>query len=207
MTLTFPDRSFDGHIFDCDGTIVDSMPLHYEAWCAALEAHNAPYVFTELQFYQWAGRTETDVVAELNQIHGGNVDPVDAVRSKQHWFREHLHQLKSVPAVEAVVRQMAAEGKQISVASGSEMMIVEPELEVVGLRDLFTVIVTPERVKHGKPAPDMFLLAAKEMGVAPEDCLVYEDGQSGLDAAAAAGMDTVFIPSAADRLAELEGDR
>ncbi|MGD9749273.1 MAG: HAD family hydrolase, partial [Verrucomicrobiales bacterium] len=74
--------------------------------------------------------------------------------------------------------------------------LVEPELIHVGLRSCFEIIITPADVKRGKPAPDMFLLAAERMGVAPEQCLVFEDGQAGLDAAKAAGMETVFVPSA-----------
>ncbi len=206
MKIDLPDREFAGHIFDCDGTIVDSMPLHFRAWTAAFEAHHSPYVFSELEFYQSAGMTETDVVAQLNAKHGADLDPEAVVKSKLSWFREHMHELQSVAAVEAIIRQVAEEGKAMSVASGSKLIIVEPELEIVGLRDLFSIIVTPEFVERGKPAPDMFLLAASKMGVSPEDCLVYEDGNSGIQAAEAAGMTSVYIPTADERLRSWKDD-
>ena len=194
MTLNLPEREFEGHIFDCDGTVVDSMPLHYRAWVAALDEQNAPFEFTEDYFYGSAGIAEADVTRTLNSEHGTNLDPDRLVKFKQDWFIAHMEELKSVAAVEAVVRDVAEKGKKLAVASGSELVIVEPELEIVGLRSFFEIIVTPEFVERGKPAPDMFLLAAEKMGVAPKDCLVYEDGNSGLKAAEAAGMDAVFVP-------------
>jgi HAD superfamily hydrolase (TIGR01509 family) len=81
----------------------------------------------------------------------------------------------------------------MSVASGSEEHTVRACLEAIGILDLFQTIITPRDVEKGKPAPDMFLLAAQRMGVAPQECLVFEDGQSGLDAAKAAGMEAVFV--------------
>lgn len=195
MTLDLPDREFAGHIFDCDGTVVDSMPLHYHAWVAALQAHKAPFEFTQDYFYKSAGVAEADVTRRLNAEHGSDLDPEGVVKTKQEWFFEHMHELKSVAAVEEIVRKLAEAGTPISVASGSELCVVEPELEIVGLRDCFEIIVTPEFVEHGKPFPDMFLLAAEKMNVAAADCLVYEDGQSGIDAAAAAGMTSVYVPS------------
>ncbi|MDB6118587.1 MAG: yqaB 1, partial [Verrucomicrobiaceae bacterium] len=81
----------------------------------------------------------------------------------------------------------------MAVASGSEEPTVRACLIATGILDLFDTIVTPRDVARGKPAPDMFLLAAERMGVNPKDCLVFEDGQSGLDAAKAAGMETVFV--------------
>ena len=204
MKLDLPNRSFAGHIFDCDGTVVDSMPLHFRAWTAGFEAHNAPYVFTEQRFYGWAGMTEVDVVARMNEEHGADLDPESVVETKEVWFKDHLHELKAVPVIEETIRRLAADGVPISVASGSKISVVEPELKVVGLLDFFDIIVTPELVKNGKPAPDMFLLAAEKMGIAPADCLVYEDGKSGLIAAEAAGMASVYVPTADERLAELE---
>ncbi|MFT5470473.1 MAG: HAD superfamily hydrolase (TIGR01509 family) [Verrucomicrobiales bacterium] len=203
MKLDFPPGDFAGHIFDCDGTVVDSMPLHFHAWIAALEAHDAPFEFTEQYFYAAAGLAEADVTRRLNAEHGANLDPEGIVKSKNEWLVAHIPEMKSVPAVEAIVRKLAAEGVPIAVASGSKLRIVEPELEVVGLRDLFEIIITPEFVERGKPFPDMFLLAAEKMGVAPEKCLVYEDGQSGIDAATAAGMAHVYVPTGDARLAEL----
>ncbi len=203
MDLNFPPGDFTGHIFDCDGTVVDSMPLHYRAWLAALKEHGAPFEFTEPYFYGSAGIAEADVTRNLNREHGSNLDPDGVVRSKQRWFRQHMHELQPVAAIAAIIERLASLETPMAVASGSELVIVEPSLEIVGLRHHFDIIVTPELVERGKPAPDMFLLAAERMGVPPSSCLVYEDGQSGIQAAEAAGMSSVFVPTAEARLAEL----
>ena len=191
--LQLPDRDFAAFIFDCDGTLVDSMPLHYIAWCESLAAHNAPFDFTEERFYGFAGVREQDTVMILNQEYGASIDPDSVAHEKSLRFMKHLPEIKEVRPVAEVARQWFGR-LPMSVASGSEPETVHACLTTTGLLSLFQTIITPRDVKRGKPAPDMFLLAAERMGVKPEDCLVFEDGQSGLDAAKAAGMASVFIP-------------
>lgn len=193
MQLQIPDYPFKGFIFDCDGTLVDSMPLHYVAWTETLKQHEAPFVFSEDEFYGSAGMKEQDVVRGLNAKHGTNLDPVSVDELKMEIFRLRIPELKGVQPVVDIAKSLY--GKfPLAVASGSAEPTVRASLEATGLIDLFPIIITPERVKHGKPAPDMFLLAAELMGVPPSECLVFEDGQKGLDAAEAAGMQAVFIP-------------
>jgi len=195
MTLDLPDRDFEGYIFDCDGTLVDSMPLHYRAWTASFEHHGAPWKWTEDEFYANAGVPDRVTTMELNERYGANIDPDSVHDWKVEWYSQHLSSLQPVKAVADLAKKYAEKGKHISVASGSDLSIVEPSLEVIGLRDLFDIVITPALVERGKPAPDMFLLAAEQMGVAPEHCLVFEDGQAGIDAATAAGMASVFVSS------------
>ncbi|MAS96035.1 MAG: haloacid dehalogenase [Verrucomicrobiales bacterium] len=195
MTLDLPDREFAGYIFDCDGTLVDSMPLHYRAWTASFEHHGAPWNWSEDEFYASAGVPDRVTVGKLNEEYGANIDPDDVHAYKLEWYSSSLHELSPVAAVESIARELHAQGKKISVASGSDLSIVQPSLEVTGLIEMFDIIITPADVERGKPAPDMFLLAAERMGVAPEHCLVFEDGQAGIDAANAAGMASVFVPS------------
>ena len=104
-------------------------------------------------------------------------------------------ELKPVAAVEEQVRKCIDTGIPIAVGTGSDISIVEPSLKCTGLWDYFPIdlIITPKQVKRGKPEPDIFLLAADRIGVAAEKCLVFEDGQSGLDAAEKAGMQSVFV--------------
>lgn len=193
MLLQIPDYPFQGFIFDCDGTLVNSMPPHYVAWTEALKAHEAPFIFTEDEFYAHAGMKEQDVVRMLNAKHGTNLDPVSVDELKMEIYFHRIPELQEICAVTEVAR--AFHGRiPMAVASGSAEPVVRASLKATGLLDLFPVIVTPERVKHGKPAPDMFLLAAELMGVPPAECLVFEDGQKGLDAADAAGMRWVFVP-------------
>jgi HAD superfamily hydrolase (TIGR01509 family) len=90
----------------------------------------------------------------------------------------------------------AAHGRiPLAVASGSDAAIVHESLRIIGIHDLFAAIITPADVARGKPAPDMFLHAAHLMGVPPAECLVFEDGQLGVEAAQAAGMQYVFVPT------------
>ena len=195
MTLDLPDREFAGYIFDCDGTLVDSMPLHYRAWTASFEHHRAPWRWSEDEFYANAGVPDRITTMELNERYGANVCP-DAVHDyKVEWYSRHVADLKPVEEVAALARRYHAEGRRIAVASGSDLSVVEPSLEATGLRELFDIVITPALVEHGKPAPDMFLLAAEKMGVPPGDCLVFEDGLAGIEAADAAGMASVFVPS------------
>lgn len=191
--LEIPNRPFAAYIFDCDGTLVDSMPIHYVCWIEALRLNGADYPFTEEEFYSYAGVPEADTVRILNELHGVNIDPEAVVRSKAELFLKRIPEIQRInPVADYAIK---LHGKfPISVASGSESHIVHACLGNTGLLDLFPIIITPEKVKRGKPAPDMFLLAAERMGVEPKDCLVFEDGRSGLEAAAAAGMEAVFIP-------------
>lgn len=192
--LQIPDQPFSAIIFDCDGTLVDSMPLHYKAWVAALDAHGATFPFTEDYFYSKAGVREQDVVKLLNAEHGTDVDPEAVANYKAELFEKIIPQVSEIRPVAEYARSMY--GKlPLSVASGSEEHIVRGCLKANDLLHLFNeIIITPRLVAKGKPAPDMFLLAAERMGVRPEECLVFEDGQSGIDAAKAAGMNWVYVP-------------
>ncbi len=195
MTLDLPHEDFEGFIFDCDGTLVDSMPLHYRAWNASFAHHGAPWLWTEDEFYASAGVPDRVTVMELNERHGAALDPDSVYEFKAGWYSRHLHELTPVAAVAALARRYREEGRRISVASGSDLSIVAPSLDVAGLGGLFDIVITPADVLRGKPSPDMFLLAAERMGVAPSNCLVFEDGQPGIAAAEAAGMQWVFVPS------------
>ena len=195
MILDLPERDFDGYIFDCDGTLVDSMPLHFKAWSASFVHHGAPWEWTEDEFYANAGVPDRITVMELNERFDADLCPDSIHEFKAEWYARHLHEIEAVAAVADLARRYHAEGRRISVASGSDISLVVPSLERVGLLELFDIIITPADVKHGKPAPDMFLLAADRMAVAPESCLVFEDGQAGIDAANAAGMASVFVTS------------
>lgn len=191
--LEIPQRPFAAYIFDCDGTLVDSMPIHYVCWLESLRLNGATYPFTEEEFYSFAGVPEIDTVRILNEQHGVNIDPHAVVSRKAEIFLKRIPEIRRINPVADFALQV--HGKHpIAVASGSEAHIVHACLSNTGLLDLFPVIITPENVKRGKPAPDMFLLAAERLGVDPKDCLVFEDGRSGLEAAAAAGMEAVFIP-------------
>lgn len=194
--IAFPTRRFGGYIFDCDGTLADSMPVHYQAWCRALEAFQAPYHLDEATYYSWAGVSTPGVVERLNALHGGSLDPLAVAHHKEDLYLELLPTVKPIREVADFARDIART-HPVAVATGGWRRVASRTLELVGLGDTFPILITPEDVTHGKPAPDMFLLAAERMGVPAAECVVFEDGPPGIAGARAAGMEVVIIPSPA----------
>ena len=191
MQLEIPAGPFRAYIFDCDGTVVDSMPLHYRAWKAALAEWNCD--FPEDLFYSWGGKPVRNIIADLNQIYSLTM-PIDPLAIRKEAL--YLAQLPSLKAIPEVVEHITAQHGRIplAVASGSRKDSVVGSLTTVGLLDKFETIVSAGDYIHPKPAPDCFLLAAERLGIAPKDCLVFEDTQLGIQAATAAGMASVLVP-------------
>lgn len=187
-------REFGGYIFDCDGTLADSMMVHHRAWQAALALHGAPIDFGWELFTSRAGMTVPATVRELNAQFGLSLDPELVAASQRAEYERFLPSVQPIVDVVDLARRVAVE-RPVSVASGGERRIIDRTLDLLGLRQTFSVVVTAEDVTHGKPAPDMFLLAAERMGVAPADCVVFEDAVLGLEAARRAGMASVLVRS------------
>jgi HAD superfamily hydrolase (TIGR01509 family) len=191
MKLTLPAGDFKAYLFDCDGTIVDSMPLHYIAWTKALAEYGCTD-FTEEFFYSLGGYPIPAVVEKINQRDGLSIPiPAFMVRYDEIYF-SLLPELKAVPEVLAEIRRTHG-NIPFAVVSGSIRDSVVKSLTAVGILDLFDTLVCAGDYQHGKPAPDPFLLAAERLGVAPKDCLVFEDAEAGIQAATAAGMASVRI--------------
>jgi len=191
-----PAGAFRAYLFDCDGTIADSMPLHYIAWKTALGEWGC--TFDEKLFYSWGGRPAREIIAKLNEMHGLAM-PVEAVAEhKEELFFELLPQLKAIPEVLEIIK--AEHGRiPFAVVSGGRRESVIKALSALHLMDFFEIIICSEEYAHGKPAPDCFLLAAERLGVAPADCLVFEDTDLGIEAATAAGMASVKVPAPWER--------
>lgn len=191
MSLKLPAGLFSAYLFDCDGTIADSMPLHYLAWKKALAEWNCP--FDVRLFYAWGGMPVVEIVSLLNRRHGLNM-PVERVGSrKESFYIEQIPQLKAIPEV---VEHIDAQHGRIpfAVVSGSTRESVTASLSSLKLLDTFNLLVCAGDYKNGKPDPEAFLLAAAKLGVAPDTCLVFEDTDMGIQAAEAAGMASVKIP-------------
>jgi len=190
MKLKLPAGDFRAYLFDCDGTIADSMPLHYKAWNRALAEYGGTY--DEDLFYAWGGKPVRKIIADLNEMQGLNM-PVDVLAAvKESFYHAQLSELKGIPDVLEVID--AKHGQiPFAVVSGSRRASVVGSLTALGILDKFEVLVCAEDYKHGKPAPEGFLLAASKLGVAPEHCLVFEDTDLGIQAATAAGMQSVLV--------------
>jgi HAD superfamily hydrolase (TIGR01509 family) len=192
MKLTIPEGTFGGYIFDCDGTLADTMPLHYLAWKRLVEERGG--TFSEALFYSLGGRPTEQIMALLRDEHGLRVDDIAAAAlRKEEYFVELIHEVKPIEPVLQIARRMHGVAA-LAVASGGLRKYVELTLQAIGVRDLFDAVICAEDCARAKPFPDPFLEAARRLKVAPEACLVFEDSPLGVQAAEAAGMQCVFVP-------------
>ena len=186
-----PETDFDAFIFDCDGTLADTMPIHYRAWSRALGEH--AHLFPEPLFYELGGVPTCRVVEIINERHNLKL-PVDLlVSQKETFFEELSSEILPIHGVVEVARRFHRV-KPMAVASGGHRHIVTRTLETLQILSLFDAVVCSEDYSNGKPAPDPFLEAARRMNVNPARCLVFEDSTTGLAAATAAGMECILVP-------------
>ena len=192
--IALPSSGYQALIFDLDGTIVDSMPAHYKAWSLALADHGAPDAFPEDVFYSMGGLPTRAIIDILNREQGLTLDSDAIALSKKEHFLSCLDDVKFIDEVIDFVR--ANHGKvPMAVASGGGRVVVDKTLQVLKITDLFDAVVTANDVVNGKPAPDIFLEAASRLGVLPAGCVVFEDAPAGIEAAKAAGMEVVVVPT------------
>lgn len=201
MKLKIPEGSFGAYLFDCDGTIVDSMPLHYLAWKKALSEWNCE--FSEELFYEWGGMPVAEVISTLNRERGLKMPVNELEHRKESLYLELLPQLKVVPEV---LEHIEAQYGRIpfGVVSGSVRESVTASLSVVKLLDRFETLVCAGDYRKSKPDPEGFLLAAANLGVDAKTCLVFEDTEMGIQAAKAAGMAWVKVPPPWERASPLQ---
>lgn len=190
----FPESGFEAVIFDCDGTLVDSMPAHFEAWCEALAMHGAGGVFKEDVFFAMGGRPTLDIVVELNDEYDLRLNPEAVALAKREAFLKRLHTLALIDEVATFAGSLRGR-MPLAIASGGSRMVVEKTLRAVGISDWFDEVVTADDVTEGKPAPEVFLTAARRLGVDPAKCLALDDAPAGILAARRAGMQVIAVPS------------
>jgi beta-phosphoglucomutase family hydrolase len=182
-----------GFIFDLDGTLADTMPTHYRAW--TLIAARYGLSFPEASFYKLGGVPTAKIAAQLLAAAGLDLDPLVVAKEKERAYVDSLADSANIRPIEPVVelaRQHRAEGP-LAVASGGLRHLIDRTLAQLGITDWFTAIVSAEDTTRHKPEPDVFLEAARRIGVAPADCIVYEDTDIGLEAARRAGMRGVDV--------------
>lgn len=179
-----------GLIFDCDGTLADTMPLHWKAW--QVVANRYKLFFPEERFYALGGVPSRDILKMLSAEQGRELDPLAASKEKEAEYIPFLSQVQPVDAVVSIAR--ANYGIiPMAVASGGLQTHINAVLEHLGIRHFFNAVVTSEDVKRQKPAPDIFLEAARRLGVEPQFCRGYEDTDLGLQAIRSAGMEAVDV--------------
>jgi HAD superfamily hydrolase (TIGR01509 family) len=199
MRFTPPTRDYAGYIFDCDGTLVESMPLHYRAWKRAFEAHGASFDFDWELFISRSGMPLIETVVALNLQFSTTLDPAQVVEVQLATYRSLIASVTAIQPVVDFARQVALRAP-VSVASGGHRDEVHASLRQVGLDGLFSCVVTANDVKRGKPDPEILLLCAEGMGIPTGECLVIEDGALGIEAARRAGMDWVKVETLAPEL-------
>ena len=179
-----------GLIFDCDGTLADTMPMHWRAWQVVTSKYNLH--FPEDRFYSLGGVPSPHILKMLSEEQGVPLDPVEAGHEKENAYLPHLATIQPVYAVVEIAKENY--GKiPMAVASGGTQKIITQVLNQLKIRHLFKAVVTCEMVKRQKPAPDIFLEAARQIGVEPQFCRAYEDTDLGLQAIRAAGMEAVDV--------------
>lgn len=184
-----------GLIFDCDGTLADTMPIHFLAWKSMLEPHGL--TLPEAQFYAFAGMPSlriVEVLATEQDVHLVMDEIIAMVEDKEALYVAKLSDVKAVPAVFAIADRYRGE-LPMAVASGGDGWVVRRTLTAIGALDWFDAIVGAEDTQRHKPEPDVFLEAARRIGVLPATCVVFEDSDLGLLAAERAGMLGVDIRS------------
>jgi beta-phosphoglucomutase-like phosphatase (HAD superfamily) len=179
-----------GLIFDCDGTLADTMPLHWRVWNALARKHN--FDFSEDRFYAFGGVPSRDIAKMLGEEQGIPLDYMAIAREKEAGYVPLIAQIEPINAVVGIARENF--GKiPMAVASGGSRRVIEQVLEHLNIRHLFAALVTNEDVQRQKPAPDIFLEAACRIGVPPQFCRAYEDTDLGMEAIRAAAMDAVDV--------------
>ena len=185
-------------IFDMDGVLVDSYRAHYESWRLLGEKHGL--TMTEAEFTSTFGRTSADIIRNL---WGDAVDEADIPAwddEKEALYRDELR--NSFPAMDGateLIEALAAAGIKMAIGSSGPPENVQLVLDCLPGAGAFTAAVTGQDVTRGKPDPEVFLIAAEKLGVAPEDCAVIEDAPAGIEAARRAGMTAVALTGTADR--------
>jgi beta-phosphoglucomutase family hydrolase len=177
-------------IFDCDGTLADTMPLHWQAWQTI--QHRYSFEFPEDRFYSLGGVPSREILAMLKAEQQLELNPIAVALEKEETYLTTLGEVEPIHAVVEIAREH--HGKiPLGVASGGTQRIIDLVLRKLEIRDLFQAVVTSEDVQRQKPAPDIFLEAARRLGVEPARCRAYEDTDLGMQAILAAGMEAIDV--------------
>lgn len=188
--LDFPPGDVGALIFDCDGTLVDTPPIYARAWAQGLALSG---IAMEADWYMArAGMSAYLLMDAFEAEHGVMLARDEVLTVMRRVFAESIDQLREIQAIADIARRYHRR-LPMAVASGGSAEIVAATLRATNLLPFFDTVVALDDVKQAKPAPDLFLEAARRLGVAPGQCLVFEDSREGLEAARRAGMPAVDV--------------
>lgn len=179
-------ESLQAVIWDLDGTLVDTAELHFRAWCKLTEKYGLP--FTRADFTGTFGWRNPEIIPHLFQIT--DADGVEKLGDeKEAFYRSEAERgVELLPGARERIEEFARAGLLQAIGSSAPRVNIELILQMTGVSSYFSAIASMEDTQRGKPNPEVFLLAAKKLGVEPERCLVVEDAPVGVQAAKAAGM-------------------
>jgi beta-phosphoglucomutase family hydrolase len=184
------DSRAKGLIFDLDGTIADTMPVHFEVYRKILKDYGVD--FTPEVFDTLAGVPAVGTFEKVNEMYGLSLNAYEMGHFKEAEYEKMMHLIKPIEPVVEIIRQY--HGKlPLSVGTGGYTRLAWKTLQIIGLDSFFTILISSEDVLNHKPHPDTFLKCAEMMGVEPEYCLVFEDGRLGIQAAETAGMMAINV--------------
>jgi len=184
--------AYDAYLFDCDGTLADTMPAHHRSWVRALKASGATFDFPYDLMCSWGGKGHRETVEDLNRIHHTQLDWIPVVALQEKFFHEEMGRIEPISEAVALARYLA-QFRPVGVVSGGLRNHVEEILTQIELRSIFGAVVAREDVSHSKPDPEAFLLGAHKLGVSASRCMAFEDSPTGMASARAAGMKVVDI--------------
>lgn len=177
-------------IFDLDGTLADTMPVHFTAFQTVLGKHGIDY--SPEMFQALAGIPAIGTIEKINEAYGTNLVPEETGRAKEFEYERNMHKMKPIAPVVDIVKRYS--GKlPMAVGTGGYSRLAWKTLEIIGLKDYIDILVSADDITNPKPHPETFLRCAEQMGVAPGYCQVFEDGELGIRAAEAGGMMATLI--------------
>lgn len=186
--------SYKALVFDLDGTLIDSEPAHMNSWNEILKSVGMPLM--DWDYIQSVGGISSAQIFRMRCKEAGrtDLDPVATARRKTDlYISKYLDKVPLFEPIAKLLKDGKARGQKIAVATGSQLSETRRLLTRHGLIDYIDAIVTSDQVKHCKPAPDTYLEAARRLGVAPADCLAFEDTKVGLQGIKAAGMTALQV--------------
>ena len=177
-------------IFDLDGTIANTMQYHFEAWRKAVEPYGID--FSAALFLSLTGSSRVATIDKLNELFGTKMIVAEVGRVKAAHFKTLVQQTTEIKVVADVVRKYHTI-LPISIGTGSTTNGATTTLKIINMQQYFDIIITSDNIENSKPHPETFLKCAQLMGVNPKDCVVFEDGVLGMQAAKTAGMMVIDV--------------